>query len=414
MQRATFPSRVALTALLGLVLLPAIVSAQGPLRIRIKGNGVDLAATPLLTEVRGELPEANYRIYPSDAGKPSSANVFKLNGKTWIGLIIDQLKAEGERTYELVPMTGVDPVPPGVLLKKSSGGNVSVELDGKPFTEYRLDQGSKPIYFPVIGPTGDRSTRAYPIEKVDGEDKDHPHQRSFWFTHGSVNGVDFWASDPMNGTKPNFGAIKETSRLAEVSGRALGALVTTDDWLSGDGKKVCDDRRVVRFWGIADPRVIDFEITINASAGAVTLGDTKEGMFGLRVPSSMDVKRKTGGRITNAEGITDLEAWGKASPWVDYTGPVADKTLGIAILNHPESFRYPTTWHVRDYGLFAANPFGWKDFGRKESGEFTIPAGGSISFKYRVIFHTGDTKSSNIAAQFQAYAQPPKIEWLGE
>ncbi len=122
-------------------------------------------------------------------------------------------------------------------------------------------------------------------------------------------------------------------------------------------------------------RIIDFDFRIFASDGPVTFGDTKEGMFGIRVASSMDVTRKQGGRITNAEGLTDEKAWGKPSPWVDYVGPVKDKIVGIAIINHPLSFRYPTTWHVRTYGLFAANPFGWHDFGRPERGDYTIPGG---------------------------------------
>ncbi len=124
----------------------------------------------------------------------------------------------------------------------------------------------------------------------------------------------------------------------------------------------------------------------------------------------MDVKRKQGGQIVNAEGITDTDAWGKASPWVDYTGPVKGKTVGVAILNHPESFRYPTTWHVRDYGLFAANPFGYHDFGVDKPGSHTIPAGESIHFRYRVILHEGRTDEARIAAAFQAFAEPPKVE----
>jgi hypothetical protein len=178
---------------------------------------------------------------------------------------------------------------------------------------------------------------------------------------------------------------------------------------------------VVTIYDTAGPRIVDFAITIKAGDSPVTFGDTKEGMFGLRLASSMDVTRtvakkkvKGGGKITNAEGITDLEAWGKASPWVDYVGPVEGQILGVAILNHPESFRYPTTWHVRDYGLFAANPFGWHDFGMKQPGEHTIPAGGSITFGYRVILHKGDTASANIPAEFQAYAKPPTVEVRAE
>ncbi len=168
------------------------------------------------------------------------------------------------------------------------------------------------------------------------------------------------------------------------------------------------------FSGTATTRVLDFEVTIKATGKPVTFGDTKEGMFGLRVASTMDVKAKKGGKITNAEGITDGAAWGKASPWVDYTGPVDGQTVGVAILNHPESFRYPTTWHVRDYGLFAANPFGWHDFGMNKAGNYTIPSGESIRFEYRVILHKGPTDKAGIPAAFQAFAQPPTVEVNGD
>ena len=101
------------------------------------------------------------------------------------------------------------------------------------------------------------------------------------------------------------------------------------------------------------------------------------------------------------------QAWGKASPWVDYSGPVDGKTVGIAILNHPGSFRYPTTWHVRTYGLFAANPFGWHDFGLSKSGDYTLPADAELRFGYRVILHEGDAGSARIADAFDRYAEPP-------
>ena len=230
----------------------------------------------------------------------------------------------------------------------------------------------------------------------------------------SVNGVDFWASDPLNPPKPNYGTIRETARKALISGPAVGLLRTTDDWLGPGGKKVCEDERIVRVYDTASSRVFDFDVTLKATNGPVTFGDTKEGMFGLRVASSMDVKSKPGGKITNADGITDDAAWGKASPWVDYTGPVEGKTVGVAILNHPDSFRYPTTWHVRTYGLFAANPFGWHDFGMKQSGEYVLPEGEVLRFRYRVILHPGDTASAHLPEQFTAYATPPKVSLLAE
>jgi hypothetical protein len=289
----------------------------------------------------------------------------------------------------------------GVELVRN-GKRIEFRLDGQLVTESIPDDGPKPYFFPLIGPSGSAMTRSFPMKKVEGEKTDHPHHRSLWFTHGSVNKVDFWSE------MPGHGRIVETSSTTIVPNKQTGILKTTDDWLAPDGKKVCEDERVVTFSTTEKSSILDFDVTLKATNGPVTFGDTKEGMFGLRVATSMDVTSKKGGKITNAEGITDTKAWGKPSPWVDYTGPVDGKTVGIAILNHPSSFRYPTTWHVRDYGLFAANPFGYKDFGQKNSGEYILPAGESIKFRYRVILHEGDTASANIPAAFAAYSEAPK------
>jgi hypothetical protein len=377
--------------------------------VRGHGGGGDLGETPLVAEIKASVPPGDYVLDPGGDGPKVRARVFVDDGKTYLGTVLNRVAGKGSVTFAPRPDVKTDQTPPGVELRKN-GANLEVLAGGKPWTVYLTDNGSKPTYFPVIGPTGATITRAYPMKDVAGETRDHPHQRSLWFSHGNVNGFDFWASDPINKPSAKFGSIKETGRPTVVSGAAVGVVRTTDDWLGPDGKKVCEDERVVRFYDTTNGRVFDFDITIKATAGPVTFGDTKEGMFGIRVASSMDVKNKKGGKITNAEGISDDEAWGKASPWVDYVGPVEGKTVGIAILNHPDSFRYPTTWHVRTYGLFAANPFGWHDFGRKDKGDHTIPAGGSIRFRYRVILHEGDTASAQLPDAFRGYAEPPSIE----
>jgi hypothetical protein len=157
-------------------------------------------------------------------------------------------------------------------------------------------------------------------------------------------------------------------------------------------------------------RIIDFDITVKATNGPVTFGDTKEGTFGVRVAGTMKVDSKMGGRIVNSDGKVDKEAWGKKAAWVDYQGPVDGKTVGIAIFNHPSSFRYPTYWHVRTYGLFAANPFGLHNFeGSKDvDGSYTIKPGESISFSYRVVFHEGSEKDARLAEAFAKYAKESK------
>jgi hypothetical protein len=289
-------------------------------------------------------------------------------------------------------------------------GRVTVNIDGKLFTEYLTKTGTKPILWPIIGPTGAPMTRAYPMQDVAGEKHDHPHQRSMWFTHGDVNGIDFW-SEPISykaGKLPadkKFGSIVHREFLAVEVRDGKAVIGTANDWVDAQGKKQLEDVRQVTCSVEGENRIIDFDVTLKATPGAVTFGDTKEGCFGIRIPTSMDVDSKQGGQIVTSDGQTDKDAWGKPARWVDYHGPVDGQQLGIAVLNHPISFRYPTPWHVRTYGLFAGNPFGLHDFNPKiETGAVTLQPGETLVLSYRVILHRGDEKSADIQAAFDRYA----------
>jgi len=290
---------------------------------------------------------------------------------------------------------------------EQKGDNAVVTVDGKPFTEYLAQSGPKPILWPILGPTGQPMTRQYPmiLEPIATERQDHIHHRSFWFTHGNVNGVNFWAETP------GHGQIKQKSiRVSNAGDQAV--IVTENEWLSPEGKTVCEDVRTLTFGANDKQRWIDFDVTVKASNGDVVFADDKEGSFGVRVAGTMKVDAKLGGEIVNSEGQKDGEAWGQPAAWVDYHGPVGKETLGIAILNHPSSFRFPTTWHVRTYGLFCANPFGYKFFKstKETNGEHTIESGGTMTLRYRVLFHEGDEKAGGVAEAFAAYAKEPKGE----
>jgi hypothetical protein len=279
---------------------------------------------------------------------------------------------------------------------------VRVLVGGELFTRYIVRSGAKPILWPIIGPTGKEMTRAFPMRNDTDEKKDHVHQRSFWFTHGDVNGISFWHEDANHGN-----IVHREFRCQEVSG-SRAVLVTVNDWLGPDGVKLCEDERTLTFWVEPGIRGIDFDIVLKSTDKPVTFGDTKEGCFGLRVADSMRVEAGKGGRIVNSEGLTDAAAWGKRAAWVDYTGPVDGQTVGIAVFNHPSSFRFPTYWHVRTYGLFAANPFGLRDFlgDRNVDGSTTLSPGQSLTLRYRVVFHTGDTQQARIAELYEKYVAP--------
>lgn len=289
-----------------------------------------------------------------------------------------------------------------LTIEKTEGGQ-AIKVDGQLFAEYLIKSGAKPVVWPIIGPTGSKMTRSTPMEKVKGERFDHGHHRSLWFTHGNVNGVDFWSEGRKMGQ-----TVHREFKKAEIQPDGSAVVETVNDWVDADGKKHLEDHRRLTFRVGENWRSIDFDITLRAPADApVTFGDTKEGTMGIRIPTVMDVETRKGGHIVNSRGQTDGDAWGRPAEWVDYQGTVDDKKVGIAMLNHPSSFRFPTHWHVRTYGLFAANPFGLHDFpgGESANGAMTLQPGESLTLRYRFLFHLGGEKEGAVQAAFDEYAK---------
>ena len=290
---------------------------------------------------------------------------------------------------------------------------VRIEVNGQLLTEYVFKNVPRPFCYPLLGPANLPMTRNWPMKEAPAEDRDHPHHRSLWFTHGAVNGHDFWSE------ARDFGKIVHDGFAEISSGKDTGVLRSKNKWVAKDGTVACTDELTLRVYNRpARERLFDYEITIHASHGEVTFGDTKEGSMAVRLNETMRLKPnkenqgKPGGHIVNSEGVRDGETWGKRAAWCDYHGPVEGKIAGIAIFDHPQNPRHPTWWHVRDYGLFAANPFGKHDFESlpdKTAGNLVVPAGKSVTFRYRIYIHEGDEKESKVAERYAEYLKsiPP-------
>jgi len=288
----------------------------------------------------------------------------------------------------------------GVQIRES-GTTLQVEVGGRAFTEYWYRDVPRPYFYPVLGPGGLPMTRNWPMKEAPDEARDHPHHKSLWFTHGAVNGVDFWADGAGKGriVHREFTTIK--------SGDAAGVIGTRNDWVGPDGKLVCTEDRTMTIRADGADRMIDFEIVMHASQGDLTFGDTKEGSMAIRLAETMRLKGAVGkGNIVNSEGVRDGQTWGKRAAWCYYYGPVQGKTVGVAVFDHPRNPRHPTWWHVRDYGLFAVNPFGIHDFEKKPAGagDLKVPAGQSVTFRYRFLFTLGDEKQARVAERYREYA----------
>lgn len=282
---------------------------------------------------------------------------------------------------------------------------LEITCNGKLVTRYIFSGAAKPFLYPIHAQTGVPMTRAFPMEQREGESTDHPHQKSLWFTHGDVNGVDFWAEGESKGRIVH-------REFSDISGGRVGTfLVTRNEWRAPDGKVVCTDIREIGIYDVGDLRLIDFTITVHAGDQPVRFGDTKEGTFGIRIPTSMELRRGKGAILT-AEGKRDKEAWGTRAVWCQYSGDIGGEVYSISVFDHPGNPHHPTYWHVRDYGLFAANPFGWRDFLNNPSadGSFTIPAGGQQTFRYRVILTKGALPAERLNALYQPFAAPAKVE----
>ena len=347
---------------------------------------------------------------------PVPAQSRLVSGRAEVSWIVPEIAKGATLRYTLSFEKNARPAPASGVIIDKNGGNLDIRINNELFATYNTTTGpNKPYFYPMFAPGQKRIVRGYPIEVTAADvSKDHPHHRGLWFTHGEVNGEDYWSEGPKTAKTVNTGFGEVTS------GPVYGFFQAKTDWVNTKGDKIAEDLRNVIIYNLPDARMMDFYITITPTSGPVDFGDTKEGMFGLRVPDSM---RATGGdgHIVMSTGLHDdaggdpknRVTWGTRADWVDYYGTSEGATIGIAILDDPKNFRHPTYWHVRDYGLFAANPFGIHDFVKgqpKGAGDFKLEPGKSLTFRYRVYIHKGSTADAHVADVWDAFSDPPKVE----
>ena len=295
------------------------------------------------------------------------------------------------------------------------GDRIEVSIGGEPFTTfYFRSDATKPYLHPLRAQDGTVVTRSYPMEQVEGEQTDHPHHRGLWFGHGEVNGVDFWATEKEQRARGNAGTIALDKIAAVESGETEGRTDASFAWNDPQGVRLLTERRAMRFSRSGHDNLVDFDIVLVAETDTVHFGDTKEGTFAVRMATELEEPhlRAKGiprtGKIVNASGqASEANTWGKRSPWVDYSGRIAGKSLGVAIFDHPGNPKHPTYWHVRGYGLFAANVFGEHDFYADESrdGSITLKKGETLRFRYRVVVHPGRTADADLARKHAEWAR---------
>jgi len=305
---------------------------------------------------------------------------------------------------------------------KHRGSQVDVSIGGKPFTAYYFDTKiPKPFLHPLRSAGGIVVTRGFPMRKdIPGESTDHPHHRALYYAHGDINGIDFWSEAefeekaPVQAGGKTYQASEHLpygrtvlTKLEEVkSGADAGWLRARFNLVGPDGKVIGEETQAYTFRGDGSTRTIDCEFTTQALQIPLKMGDTKEGTFAIRVVKALE---EPAVKMLNSEGaVGEKNIWGKRANWVDYSGTVEGKKLGIAIFDSPANPKHPTYWHARGYGLFAVNPFGEHDFynDKTRDGSITIKPGESLTFRYRVLIHDGDASEAKVAEAYEQYAAP--------
>lgn len=295
---------------------------------------------------------------------------------------------------------------------------VDVLIDGDLFTSYIYDgKTPKPVLYPVITKSGTKITRGFPIEPLEGERVDHPHHVGIWFNYGDVNGLDFWNNSYAikEEDKHKYGTINH--REVTETNAATGTLVATANWDTSDNTTLLEETTEFSFSQEGDTRKIIRTTTLKALED-VSFKDNKEGMIAIRVTRGLELpsdqpsifmdangiptevkalnNEGVNGNYLTSEGKTGEEAWGTRAKWTTLYGKISDEPVSVTIMDHPGNVGYPTYWHARGYGLFAANPLGQEVFSEgKEKLNFSLAKGDSVTFKYAILVHNGEQLSED-------------------
>jgi hypothetical protein len=299
------------------------------------------------------------------------------------------------------------------VVRSATENRVDIFIGGKLFTCFLYpDSLEKPVLFPIHAANGTVVTRGFPLDPKPGEPTDHPHHIGLWFNFENVNGLDFWNNSyaiPQN--KKNLYGWIRTDKILEAKSGNTGILTYHANWTNQQKHVLLEETTHFEFSGGENQRIIDRYTTLKADT-AIAFNDAKDGMLGLRLAHELQMPTKEDqqftdnkGNVTVVKGGTDHvangnyvtsagktgnDAWSSRGVWCKVYAKIAADSVSIAIIDHPKNPNYPTFWHARGYGLFAANPLGEKVFTNGKSAKnLSLKNGESVTFRFRIVITNG-------------------------
>lgn len=328
-------------------------------------------------------------------------------------------------------LRGPSPVDYVQVVVRDADRRVDVSVGGQPFTSYIYPTSlMKPVLYPLRTAAGTVVTRGYPLEPRQGERVDHPHHAGLWFEYGNVSGIDFWNNSTAikKSDAPKMGTILHRAVKGSTSGAGEGTLDVVNEWVNWQGRVIMKEDTKFIFRAHEGFRSVDRITTLTAVDSTVTFTDDKEGLIGMRVARSLEQPSKTPekfvdatgratavavldntgvtGQYTSSEGKVGDAVWGTRGRWAMLTGIVGTEPVTLAILDHPKNVGYPTYWHARGYGLFAANNLGQKVMsGGKEELNYSLPAGKSVTFRHQVLVLHGTATPTDLESYWAGFSK---------
>jgi hypothetical protein len=287
--------------------------------------------------------------------------------------------------------------------------------NGNVLTAYcYFDSTEKPILYPIRTVSGKTVTRGYPIASRTGERTDHPHHAGLWFNYESVNGLDFWnnSSAIPAERKHLYGSIDHENVVSHKASSQNASLNALSHWVDKVGNVLLEEQTEFTFQVQENDLIIDRVATLKAIAPEVVFKDVKDGLLGIRVARALEMPSKDQGKFIdamgnetkvstvnndgvtgmylNAQGIKGDKVWSTRSEWASLSGKIDGEEVSIVMIDHKLNVSYPTYWHARGYGLFAANPLGAKVFSEgKNEVNLVLKKGEEKVFRYRIVIHSG-------------------------
>jgi len=316
------------------------------------------------------------------------------------------------------------------FVERKDQRQVDVLFNGKMMTAYCFyDSSRKPVLFPVNTVDGITVTRSYPFKMIAGERTDHPHHTGIWLNYESVNGLDFWNNSTAIAPekRDHYGTIIHDKIVNSKLNGNTASLSASAKWIRLDKKVLLDEKTTFHFSVKANDFIIDRITTLTAMDTTVVFKDVKDGMFAIRVARELELPSKekssfvddkgnvtqvapSGSDVTgmyySSNGLKGDSVWSSKGNWVMLTGKKDGRDITIGMFDHPANVGYPAYWHARGYGLFSVNPLGRKVFSNgKEELNFTLQPGQSVTFRYRIVVHSGSAltagEMNKLSADFE-------------